>query len=162
MARKQSLGDDLKYDDATWHSGGDFPEDLPDEAGGTHIAMFVAWALLSDLGGTLHTDDFAEDLAALKARQMTPGEYFFASCDGKFTDEDLNRRGNAFASFYFDDNDRGYLADYDDTLGGDVPTLYHVADSWDTFDRIRSVLDERYAAWRKRSGRKKDDESAEA
>ncbi len=156
------MGDIVKYDDASWHYGGDFPEDLPDEAGGTHIAMFVAWALLTDLGGSLHSEDFPDDLAALRARQMTPGEYFFTACDGKFTDEDLNRRGNAFATFYFDDDDRGYLADYDDTLGGDVPTLYHVPDSWETFDRIRTVLDERFKAWRNRPGRRQAEELPQA
>src|SRR6266404_3538306 len=36
----------MKYDDASWHYGGDFPEDLPREAGATHTGMFVAWALL--------------------------------------------------------------------------------------------------------------------
>jgi hypothetical protein len=33
----------MKYDDASWHYGGDFPADLPREAGSTHIAMFLAW-----------------------------------------------------------------------------------------------------------------------
>jgi len=41
----------MKYDDASWHYGGDFPDDLPDEAGATHTGMFLAWALLSGLGG---------------------------------------------------------------------------------------------------------------
>lgn len=31
-----------RYDRADWHSGGDFPKDLTDEAGGTHIGMFLA------------------------------------------------------------------------------------------------------------------------
>ncbi|WP_441328174.1 DUF7832 domain-containing protein [Mesorhizobium album] len=35
----------MKYDDASWHSGGNFPRELPPEAGATHIAMFVAWPL---------------------------------------------------------------------------------------------------------------------
>ncbi|MGN6118448.1 MAG: DUF7832 domain-containing protein, partial [Rhodanobacter sp.] len=43
----------MKYDDASWHYGGDFPKDLPDEAGATHTGMFVAWALLSGLAGQI-------------------------------------------------------------------------------------------------------------
>ena len=57
----------MKYDDASWHSGGDFPADLPSEAGATHTGMFLAWALLSGLGGSLHTEDFPEDVERLKA-----------------------------------------------------------------------------------------------
>ncbi|MDQ6884206.1 MAG: hypothetical protein M3077_08230 [Candidatus Dormibacteraeota bacterium] len=28
-----------KYDDAGWHAGGDFPDDLPYSQGGVHMAM---------------------------------------------------------------------------------------------------------------------------
>ena len=37
----------MKYDDAGWHVGGDFPDDLPPEAGATHIGMFAAWCMLT-------------------------------------------------------------------------------------------------------------------
>lgn len=39
----------MKYDDSTWHTDGDFPADLPPEAGATHIGMFMAWALAQNL-----------------------------------------------------------------------------------------------------------------
>ncbi len=29
----------MKYDDASWHYGGEFPADSPDEFGGTHIGL---------------------------------------------------------------------------------------------------------------------------
>ena len=31
----------MKYDDASWHYNGDFPTDLPVEAGATHIGLAV-------------------------------------------------------------------------------------------------------------------------
>src|SRR5688572_23363485 len=40
-----------KYDDADWHYGGDFPEDVPEQAGATHMGMFVAWAWSAGLAG---------------------------------------------------------------------------------------------------------------
>jgi len=60
----------MKYDDASWHYGGDFPKDLPNEAGATHIAMFVAWCLLNGLAGEIHTDDFPEEFELLKPQQL--------------------------------------------------------------------------------------------
>lgn len=39
----------MKYDDASWHVGGDFPKELPPEAGATHIGMFAAWCMLNGL-----------------------------------------------------------------------------------------------------------------
>lgn len=32
----------VKYDYASWHYGGDFPEGLPETAGGTHMGMYLA------------------------------------------------------------------------------------------------------------------------
>ena len=138
----------MKYDDASWHYGGKFPKELPNEAGATHTGMFVAWALLAGLAGTFHITDFPEDLMALRERKVTPGAFFLRACDGKFTNEDLNDEGNAFTTDYFDFKKGGYLSDYEKNLGVNLPTLYHVADSWENFERIKPVLDRRLSAWR--------------
>lgn len=138
----------MKYDDASWHYGADnFPKELPQEAGGTHIAMFVAWAFLSDLAGELRVEDSPESLEQLRNRSVTPNNFFFHWCDGKFTDEDLNELGNQFAQSYFDFEKGHYLKDYESILGRDVPDLYFVADTWDNFDRLKQVLDRRYKEW---------------
>jgi len=140
----------MKYDDASWHYGGKFPKDLPTEAGATHTGMFVAWAILSGLAGEIHTDDFPETIPRLKSRSITPGKFFLELCDGKFTDEDLNDEGNAFAHAYFDFDTGKYLADYEATLGGELPELYYVRDSWENFDLLKPVLDQRLKEWRDR------------
>lgn len=139
----------MKYDDAAWHYEGNFPTDLPDEAGATHIGMFVAWALLSGLAGRIHVDEYPENLPRLRARTVTPGLFLLEACDGKFSDEDLNDEGNAFAQYYFADAAGGYLADYDATLGQDWVSLYHVPDSWESYDQLAPIITERFAEWRK-------------
>jgi hypothetical protein len=137
----------MKYDDASWHYGGEFPRDLPIEAGATHTGMFVVWALLSGLGGEIHIRDSPDTIPNLRSRSLTPGKFFLEACDGKFTDEDLNEEGNAFASAYFDFEKGSYLRDYEATLGKDLPTLYHVKDTWANFDRLKIVLEQRFAEW---------------
>ena len=137
----------MKYDDASWHYGGAFPEDLPDEAGATHIGMFVAWALLNGMAGELHVDEFPEDLQNLKDRGVTPGQFFLTACDGKFTDEDLTDEGNKFTEAYYAVKSGGYLNDYSIVLGSDLPTLYHIEDTWASFDKLKPILDERYSQW---------------
>ena len=139
--------DPMKYDDASWHYGGDFPRDLPIEAGATHIGMFVAWALISGLAGELHTEDFPDELEALRTRSVTPGAFFLEHCDGKFTDEDLSDQGNAFAAAYFNLESGDYLADYENVLGGSLPSLYHVQDTWQNFDLLKPTLDTRFTEW---------------
>lgn len=143
----------MKYDDASWHYGGDFPKDLPPEAGGTHIGMFVAWAMVNDLGGPIHTDDFPEDLGKLQSRELSPGEWFLAACDGKFTEEDLSDEGNAFARSYYADEDGlkntnpNFLADYEATFPK-LESLYHVPDTWESYDRIAPTIARRFIKWR--------------
>jgi hypothetical protein len=137
----------MEFDDASWHYGGDFPKDLPDEAGATHTGMFVAWALLTGLAGRIHVEDFPQDLEALRDRTVTPGRFFFDYWDGKFVDDNLNDQGNAFAAAYFDLEAGSYLADYEDVLGRGLPSLYHVPDTWQNFDRIKAVLDARFTRW---------------
>lgn len=142
----------MKYDDASWHSGGKFPRDLPASAGATHTGMYVAWALQSGLAGKLHTDEMPKNLEKLAARSLTPGAFFLWACDGKFTSEDLNDEGNAFTGRYFDLSKGSYLADYTAILGHGLPIgseqLYYVADTWENFDKLKPRLDQRLADWR--------------
>jgi hypothetical protein len=139
----------MKYDDASWHYGGDFPKDLENIAGATHIGMFVAWCVLNGLGGELHTEEFPEDLEGLRSRQKTPGEWFVNACDAKFTDEDLSEEGNAFAKSYYDADGSPYLVDYEETLGSGLASLYHVPDTWESFDLLSPVINGRYQEWKR-------------
>jgi hypothetical protein len=139
----------MKYDDASWHYGGDFPKDLPDEAGATHTGMFVAWALLAGLAGDIHIEEFPESVEKLRSRTVTPGQFFLEACDGKFTDEDLNDEGNAFAQEYFEFERGSYLEDYGRLLAEDLPSQYHVQDSWTSFDKLRPILDKKFEDWRR-------------
>ena len=137
----------MAYDRADWHYGGDYPAGLPAENGGTHIGMFLAWAIERGLEGDFHREESAAALAAVRARKMTGREFLFSRCDEKFWEEDLSEEGNAFATAYYEKDD-GYLADYAATLIDDLPSLYHVADTWKNFDRVAALLDRRYAEWK--------------
>jgi len=139
----------MKYDDATWHSGSEFPAGLPAEAGATHAGIFLAWALLAELGSDYHAVDSAEDLERLRARRLTPGQYFLTVCSGQLTDEDFNREGNDFAGSYYQQGDAGFIGDYQEYLAKGLPTEYHVGDTWTNFDKLKPVLDRRLANWRR-------------
>ena len=93
------------------------------ENGGTHIGIYLAWIIHRRLG--------SKTLEKL---------------DEKFLSELLNKEVRDFTRDYYESNE--YLNDYDQTLGGGLETLYQVSDTWDNYDRIAQVLDERLQAWR--------------
>ena len=96
----------MKYDDASWHSGGDFPEMSPEEYGGTHIALFLKWCFIKGWCGDIHSSDSQQDVDAVISGRLDATEFLFKYCDGKLTDEDFSNEGNAFAEKYYGDNGR--------------------------------------------------------
>jgi len=138
----------LKYDDASWHYGGEFPKDLPHEAGATHIGMYVAWCALNGMVGELMAGDFADDLEQLRKREVTPGAWFLNTCDGKFTNEELNDEGNAFTTDYYAEELATFVVHYEETLGQGRPSIYHVPDTWQSYDLLAPVISQQYQAWK--------------
>ena len=143
----------MAYDRADWHYGGDYPEDLPPENGGTHIGMFLAWAIMNGLEGELHREESPASLAGVRARQMTGRQFLFEECDEKFWDEDLSDEGNAFAKDYYNVAEGQvcrYFEDYERTLVDDLPSLYHVADTWQNYDKIAAVISQGFEEWKRK------------
>ncbi len=138
----------MAYDRYDWHCEGDFPADLPEENAGTHIGMFLAWVILRGLEGEFHQRESAEALEQLRKREITGRDFLFNMCDGKFWDEDLSEEGNAFAKFYYDGKGT-YFEDFESVLSADLPSTYHVEDTWENFGRLCDVIDERYEEWKK-------------
>lgn len=142
----------MKYDDASWHYGGDYPKGLAPEAAMTHIGMFLGWTVDRGLEGDFLREDCADDLARFRAREITGAELLGRCCDGKLSSEELNEEGNAFAAWYYE---KKYLDDYADTCGGeDDASIYEVPDSWERFDALGAKIDGRFAAWKARKARK--------
>lgn len=145
----------MKYDDASWHYGGDFPPDLPNTAGANHIAVFLAWATLHGLGSASQLSESRKDLVRLKARTLSPVAWFASVYDEQFTDGDLNTEGNSFTRTYYGDIDGlhtekgSFLDDYTRCFPG-LPSLYHAPVDWICYDRIAPVLTRRLKAWRRR------------
>ena len=134
----------MKYDDASYYVGGGIvPNDLPTEASGTHIGMYAAWAFLSGLG----SKDFPELLSRFVSREETPGAIFMDDMDEKLADAWLNDEGNSFTESYYKVDPVHFFADYEEILCKDIETIFHVADTWDNFDRLKPRLDRRLNEW---------------
>ena len=133
-----------------WHYGGDFPEGLPTENGGTHIGMYLAWIINNDLIGEMHLEDAPESILAVKNRQITGRDFLIQECDEKFWNDDWNEEGLAFTNHYYSDDSgmKQYIQDYEQILSNDVASTYHVEDTWDNYDKVARVLDIRFKEWK--------------
>lgn len=141
------------YDKAKWHFGGDFPEDLDPFQGYVHTGMFLGWLIDNDLV----SEEFkvhSEDIELLKKRKLTGSQIFERCCDGVLMLEDISEIGNRFALPYFDFDTGQYLSDYEKTLAENLPTMYHVADTWDSYLKLKQVLDKKFLEWKNQNNKK--------
>ena len=151
----------MPYDRGDWHYGGDYPAGLPDENGSTHIGQYMAWAFEQGMAGKLHREESAKALKQLARREITGRDFLIEYCDEKFTDEDLNDLGNAFTTDYYDEKSAfaqaygNYIQDYCDVFnryaeeqGFEYASTYHVENTWENYDRLKPMLDQRFAEWK--------------
>lgn len=140
----------MAYDRADFdYSSADQP--LPKGHAATHIGMFLAWAILNGLENDWHRHHFAELMARLRRREITGRQFFDAACKEQFAEKDLNVEGNQFAEYYYRDTagERGpFFDDYRKTLATGLPSFWHVADSWDNYDKLDPVITRRYLDWK--------------
>ncbi|MCL2157314.1 MAG: hypothetical protein FWH54_04745 [Methanobrevibacter sp.] len=152
----------VKYDDASWHYGGDFPKDLTEENAATHIGMFLVWCINNDLISDELKEISKKDIDDVKSRKMTGSEFLFKICDEKFIDCDLSEFGQKFTNDYYEDSRSKfarkfgeYIRDLADIFnekaeknGFEYETLYHVENTWENYDLIAKKLDERFVQWK--------------
>ncbi|MDQ6873072.1 MAG: hypothetical protein M3037_13880 [Gemmatimonadota bacterium] len=137
-----------KYDDPGWHAGGHFPADLPYSQGGVHIAIFLAWVIRR---GLYNPEIFEPADVEMVQQQGISILGLLDQFDEKLVAEELSDEGNAFARYYYGLPDNvvvtPYLNDYEQTLGAGLPSLYHVAPTWENYAKLEPVMDRRYREW---------------
>ncbi|MCK4663160.1 MAG: hypothetical protein KAT68_09865 [Bacteroidales bacterium] len=147
----------MTIDRIDWHSGGDYPEDLPHENGGTHIGFYISWILNNYLHGELHRES-ETDLKHVKKvinREITGLDFLISQCDEKFWDEDMNEEGNAFTEFYYSNEKTSrFYDDYSNTLAQKLESIYHVENTWNNYDKLAKVIDKRYSDWKNNMNKK--------
>lgn len=140
----------MKYDDASWYLEGgepEYPAGTPDIQAYVMPGIYLAWAIQNNLTDTIHT---GEDTTKLQNRKLTPAEYF-KICDGKLGEEDFTEAGNKFTKdYYHGENGNGqYTSDYFDTFAVDESSMFTVPNTWEAYDMMAKLLDERFAEYSK-------------
>ena len=133
-------------DKAKWHYGGDFPEDLPQKNGATHIGMFLAWIINNDLQGEFFDDEMPDGIKELKSRKITGRDFLIEYCDEVLMGEEFTEDGLSFSEDYYEGD---YIFDYEKTLAENLPSVYHVEDTWENYDKLAPLIDKRFEEWKR-------------
>jgi hypothetical protein len=134
----------VSIDRADWHyDADDFPDDVPEENGATHIGWFVRWAIerglfVADDGTPVAVIDAVRD-GTVSGRDLV-----MKHLDGKLWPSDLNEEGQAFVEAHYD----GYLNDTGRLLIDDVECPYYAEDSDANYRMMAAALDERWARFK--------------
>src|SRR5688572_15986580 len=137
------------YDKAKWHYEGDFPEDLDDFQGYVHTGMFLGWLIDQDLVSNRFKKEYPEQIKLFKQRELTGAQVYQQALDGILMLEDISEIGNRFGIYYFNMDNGEYLMDYENMLGTNLPSLYHVPDTWENYFKLKELLDSKFEEWQK-------------
>ncbi|MGD1840802.1 MAG: hypothetical protein ACFB0B_07890 [Thermonemataceae bacterium] len=141
------------YDRAKHHFLGNFPSVLPIEQAYVHIGMFLGWICENDLYSDFFEEEAALQILRFRRRQISCS-ILSAVWDGYLGSELFNEEGNDFCVFYYQSGK--YKKDYEKTLAANLPSIYHVEDNWDNYEKIGKKISSRYKKW------KQDRETKEA
>lgn len=134
------------YDKAKYHFGGKWPKGLPAEQAYVHTGLFLAWLVHRGLLSESFSSRQLDAVEAIRRRELT-GPTFFRAIDGVLDSTMLNAEAAAFCASYFDLKDGAFIDEYEDALARDLPTVYHVPDTWASYDRLALLLDQRFTEW---------------
>jgi hypothetical protein len=136
------MNEPVVYDKAQKHYQSDnYPCDLTVKQADVHTGMYLGWIIEKGL----YSESFGRRLSEIRAfrERRKTGAAIYALCDSILTSDMLNDQGNRFTASYFS----RYMLDYKGTLAANAPSLYHVSDSWENYDKLARLLDKRYNEW---------------
>lgn len=130
----------MTYDDVQWHDDAVADLGLDEVAGGTHIAMFMAWLVLHGLAA----EEWTASGAGLVSRSVSPAAYLFDVCDGQLDPVMLTASGNEFVTGHY----YRYVSEYGDAPAlASLKSLYEAEDSWATYDAVAPLIDRLFNNW---------------
>lgn len=134
------------YDNAKTHFLGNFPDSLPIEQAYVHIGIYLGWIIESDLYSEHFEEEADIQIFRFKRREISC-TILSEIWDGYLGHELFSRKGNMFTYYYYGGG--LYHTDYKDTIMKDLPSIYHVKDTWENYEKMKARMDLRFSDWEK-------------
>jgi len=137
------------YDSAKNHFLGNFPDSLPIEQAYVHIGMYLGWVIETSLYSEYFSEEAAGQIFRFKRKEISC-TILSEIWDGYLGHELFSLEGNLFSYYYYGGG--LYRADYDDLLVKSLPSIYHVIDSWENYEKVKQRINLRHHDWKKLTG----------
>ena len=134
------------YDNAKNHFLGNFPESLPIEQAYVHIGMYLGWVIENNLYSEFFEDEAAVQMIRFQRRDISC-TILSEIWDGYLGHELFSKTGNMFTYYYYGGGI--YRKDYEKTLAGDLPSIYHVQDTWANYENMSKKITDKFEEWKK-------------
>jgi hypothetical protein len=133
------------YDNAKNHFLGNFPDSLPIEQAYIHIGIYLGWAIETCLCSPYFEEEAETEIYRFKRRELTCA-ILSEIWDGYLGYELFNEEGNLFTYYYYGGG--VFKKDYELLLCRNLPSIYHVKDSWENYEVMCERITERHKVWK--------------
>ena len=140
-------GAEAVYDDVAWHQCDNLPMGIAAKAAGTHSAMLMVWLILRGLTRRDWAAIHRYEIIHLRAKKITPADFYFSVCEGQLAKRMFSSTANAFLQDYYEPVIAQYFTDYNNVFSESVDDLFFVEDSWQNFRKVERVIDATFRAW---------------
>ena len=135
----------MTHDKAKWHLEGEFPRELDRRQAYVPGGLLLAWLAANDMLSEMAEEDFADEVARLRARSITGAEAY-GLLGGVLDGDLLNDEADDFLDAYLEPDSGEFWTDYGKLSAG-LSSQYHVPDNWASYDSIAPSIDASFARW---------------
>lgn len=114
-----------------------------------HIGMYLGWIIEQGLYSEFFEDEAGVQMIRFKRRDISC-TILSEMWDGYLGHELFDKTGNMFTYYYYGGGI--YRKDYEDVLAAELPSIYHVKDSWANYEKLSSKIKQRFDDWKKLIG----------
>ena len=142
------MSDVYVYDKAKYHQESIDEYGLPIEHTYNHTLPILRWFIENNLMSNFFNEECAQELQKYSENKISIQD-IYEWWDCCLISDMVAEEGNKFGQYYFDFENGKYISDYSQELKGELPTELHVKYSEENYQKIKSIIDKRYKAWKK-------------
>jgi hypothetical protein len=133
------------YDNAKNHFLGNFPDSLPIEQAYIHIGIYLGWVIENGLCSPYFEEEAETEIYRFKRRELSCA-ILSEIWDGYLGYELFNDEGNLFTYYYYGGG--LFRKDYETLICKNLPSIYHVKESWTNYDLMSERISKRHKEWK--------------